>query len=484
MTGAAPQPIYCFDLVTIRRRDGANDERGLVINSSVHVGKRLRVLLADGTVVSASKRGHVVADRSYFRPGHVVVAASDRGGQIGVVTGVATALDLVRFSSGDRTQAVAVARGVSPSGLRRVTELSEGGYVVSGPWLGRVLEVSHDVDVLFDDDDGALCRVTGAEHKLEAAGINNWTRYTDCLFYPGQRVTGGSSVFKASRWIRGYWKPTRRTGTVARVDMAGVVVCWVASMELGTSKPLIQASAPPAYQSCPHRLEIFPSVAVEPSHWCVGDRCFFRCHEHPQGACCNSAAPCLSSGGNQSGSSLSLLPPSTTRKDTSSPSMKSHRKRTRMLGVKRTLRLDQRHAEFERPMSVADTRTTVDVLWQDGTTQCGVPSASLLLFTASNEHDFIPGEHVVGTGPSATANALGAFGVHGGAATDEPAARFGVVRSLSSKDQTVCVAWSKPTTSALGAVEAVVDGSCDETVSAYDLARNFDQDFFYGDVVK
>ncbi|KAF8681818.1 hypothetical protein HU200_045259 [Digitaria exilis] len=239
MNGAAPQPIYCFDLVTIRRADGAHDDRGLVIKSSMPAGKKLRVLLADGTTVSASKRGLVVADRSYFRPGHVVAAASDPGGQIGVVTGVATALDLVRFSSGtDRTQAVAVARGVSASGLRRVTELSVGGYVVSGPWLGRVLEVSLDVDVLFDDDDGGdLCRVTGAEHKLEAAGINNRTRYTDCLFYPGQRVTGGSSVFKASRWIRGYWKPTHRTGTVARVDTAGVVVCWVASMELAPPSP-------------------------------------------------------------------------------------------------------------------------------------------------------------------------------------------------------------------------------------------------------
>lgn len=315
MDGAGPQPIYYFDVVTIRQDEGAHDERGVVIKYMP--GEKLGVLRADGTMVSARQRDLVVVDRGYFQPGHVVAAASDPGGQIGVVTGVATAVDLVRFSSDDSSRKQAtVARGVSAAGLRRVTELSVGDLVVSGPWLGRVLEVSLDVGVLFDD--GALCRVTGpTEHKLEAADMNRLTRLTDCLFYPGQRVTAGCpSVFKASRWIRGHWKPTRSTRTVARVDTAGVVVCWVASMHLGTSKPLIQASAPPAYQSSPHELEIFRSVSAEPSHWCVGDRCLFRCHEHPQG---NSAS-------------------STTTNHTSSPAgglmMKSHRKRR----IKRTSR--------------------------------------------------------------------------------------------------------------------------------------------------
>ncbi|RLN38935.1 hypothetical protein C2845_PM01G32380 [Panicum miliaceum] len=194
-------------------------------------------------------------------------------------------------------------------------------------------------------------------------------------------------------------------------------------MQLGTSKALIQASAPDAYHPNPHKLEIFRSTAAEPSHWCVGDRCFFRtprCHEHPQGACSSS------SGSNQHGPASSLPLPLSTRAATddhrSSPVlarglMRSHGKVTRM-GVKRTLRLDQSHAEFERPMGVVGRAPSPDTA---------------------------PGADV---------------------AADELAAeRFGVVRSLDCKDQTVYVSWLKPaTTCPLGAVEA----HCrDETVSAF-----------------
>ena len=68
------------------------------------------------------------------------------------------------------------------------------------------------------------------------------------------------------------------------------------------------------------------------------------------------------------------------------------------MGVKRTLRLHQSRAEFEHPMSVADTRTVVDVLWQDGTRRRGVPSASLEPFAGLNDYDFFPGERVVVAG--------------------------------------------------------------------------------------
>ncbi|CAN6309827.1 unnamed protein product [Urochloa humidicola] len=452
---AARDPICWFDLVVLRR-GGAPAERGVLVKPMPR--NMLGVMRADGAMVAARRRDLSAVDRSYFRQGHVVAAASDPGGQIGVVTGVATALDVARSGGGGRKR-TAVATGVSPAGLRRVTEPSLGDYVVSGHWLGRVVEVSLDVDVLLDD--GALCRLTRAEHKLEAADnkylIGDVT--TNSIFYPGQRVAGcpSSSVFKASRWIKGHWKPSRATGTVTKVDTAGVVVCWLASVQLGTSKALIQASAPHAYQPSPHKLGIFRSTAAESSEWCAGDRCFFRTprgghkrNKHGTATATDVAAPPAPARG----------------------LMRSHGKRTR-IGIKQASmrRLDQRHAEpFQRAMYVADTRTTVDVLWQDGTRQRGVPSTSLLLFTARNDHDFIPGQHVVGTD-----NTPGA--------ADEPAARLGVVRSLDSKNQTVCVSWFKSATCPAASGATGADCCEEETVSAYDLARNLDEDFFYGDVV-
>jgi ubiquitin-conjugating enzyme E2 O len=46
-------------------------------------------------------------------------------------------------------------------------------------------------------------------------------------------------------------------------------------------------------------------------------------------------------------------------------------------------------------MCVADVRTTINVLWQDGTRQRIVPSTSLEPFAVIKDHDFFPGERVV-----------------------------------------------------------------------------------------
>lgn len=79
-------------------------------------------------------RDHTVLDRSTFYPGQVVAMASDPVGQVGVVTGVTTVLDLVQLNGG--AGPAAVVKGVSPAGLRCVRELSLGDYVMFGPWLG------------------------------------------------------------------------------------------------------------------------------------------------------------------------------------------------------------------------------------------------------------------------------------------------------------------------------------------------------------
>ena len=92
-------------------------------------------------------------------------ASNNLGGQIGVVTDATTVLDLSEL--GD-PKAAAV-RAVSLSDLRRVRGLSLGDYVLSGAWLGRVVAVPLDVDVLFDD--GAVCRVA----HLESQGLKSAT---------------------------------------------------------------------------------------------------------------------------------------------------------------------------------------------------------------------------------------------------------------------------------------------------------------------
>ncbi|XP_072148542.1 probable ubiquitin-conjugating enzyme E2 23 [Setaria viridis] len=424
MQDKAGQFICWLDLVRFNSpAAGSNRDRGLVLKGMP--GPKVVVQCLDGTEVTVNARNVRVADRSYFCPGMVVASASDRGGQLGVVTGAAVELDLVRLDGEDAAAAL-VARSVSPAELRRVSEFCLGDYVVSGPWLGRVFEVSLDVDVLFDD--GTVCRVTTADGKLWPVGEGSSKRSTNNVFYPGQRVGGRSSVFKAARWLKGYWKPSDGEGTVSKVETASVLVYWVASSQLGAERSVVQASSTPAHQQSPRDLTFFRAGDdVLARFWGVGDRCFFR-------------APCR----------RRVLP---------AGDVGANRNRLRRLGAKRTPRRESwSHAGFERPLSVASTRTTLDVLWQDGTRQCQAPSVSLVPTMPQNTHHLFPGQRVVSRTSS----------------DDGDVARSGVVRSLNFTDQTVRVSWQK----------AAAEHADDETLSStYDLGRDFDSNVFYGDVV-
>jgi ubiquitin-conjugating enzyme E2 O len=200
-----------------------------------------------------------ILDRSALHVGQIVVSASDVGGQIGVVTGVTTVLDLAHLN--DRGKAKKLIRGVSPSGVRRVRALSLGDYVVSGAWLGRVVEVSLDADIMFDD--GAVCRVSDVESTdLRPENPEAFYRpQMNTIFYPSMRVVTGDSaaVFEEARWLNGHWKPDREVGTVVNVEMVGVFVYWIASAQHGTNEQLVLELAPPVYQS-PDSLTFFCSA--------------------------------------------------------------------------------------------------------------------------------------------------------------------------------------------------------------------------------
>ncbi|CAL4892047.1 unnamed protein product [Urochloa decumbens] len=430
---ATGQTISPYDLVMFQTTagDGARrHDRGLAVRAPPTAGgeRLISMLLADGTEAAKAARDVTVADRSFLFPGTTVAPASDPGGQIGVITGVATALDLAKLDVEGGEPRV-VATGVSTAEVRPVNELSLGDYVVSGTWLGRVVEVSVDVDVLFDD--GSACRVTnGAGDKLRVVrGMVRGSHDKKNAFYPGDRVAGDASVFNASRWLRGHWKPSRTEGTVATVETGGVLVYWVVSLNAAVSAP------PPAYQPNPRSLTFFCAGGSDLMwFWSVSRLCFFR-HD----------------------------------RDPNNNNKKEKKKKKRRNGMKQR----RRRAEFgvkKWPMVVANTRTTVDVLWQDGKRQRGVPSASIVRTLVRSEQDFFPGQRVVGKTLSPPVDA----GDDSNIATD---ARVGVVKSHSYKDQTVCVSWN--TSSATTPEEEVVD----TVMSTYDLARSSDHKFFYGDMV-
>ncbi|KAF7013408.1 hypothetical protein CFC21_027493 [Triticum aestivum] len=401
-----------------------------------------RIFRVDGTMETAEARDITIIDRGYFRSGQFVVSASDIHGRVGVVTESNTTLDLVKLVGHGEPPVMAMT-GVAPGCLRRVRELCLGDFVVSGPWLGRVVKVPLELDVVFDD--GALCRVIGGTPltKLCPVVATNKRIFRDRMkssFYPGLRVTSPADGFKYCRWLRGYWKPSRKVGTIAKVLIMGALVHWIASAHHGADPRLVQESAPPAYQD-PADLTFFCSAYD--CYWGVGDRCFLR---------------------------------DTQEQGPKEENTMHHRKLLHLDGRRRTRQ--RQPAEIEQPMSVASTRTTVDVLWQDGTRQSGVPSTCLLPYQMTSEHEFFPGFYVVdGVAPGANAAADDVPVVDNatGAQTTETR-RVGTVRCVNSEDQTVGVSWFKESSSPDEATEI-------DTVSAYDLALQPGPHAFYGHVV-
>ncbi|KAM3369244.1 hypothetical protein ACQJBY_017253 [Aegilops geniculata] len=509
---AEPSKIYLLDLVSFGYESDGAGSRGLVVpetwvhNDSLPVGT-VTILCVDSSVVTRKACEVNVVDRSYFHPGEVVGSASDLGGQIGVVTNVTVAVDLI-----ERTvrggEPAKIVKGVPPSRLRRVKGLSLGDYVVSGPWLGRVVEVSTDVYVLFDD--GAMCKVPDAESKMLRSVAKADALYRPEMnspFYPGHRVTGDScAVFKPSRWLNGHWRPERRAGTVTKLEMSGVLVHWIASAHGGTDQQLVQESAPPAYQN-PGNLTFFCSASE--CTWGVADTCFLQKTSDdslPAAAETNTGAgdvACAHDGNHQEDQPVACSddeyeydsdtteederesPSTTTVPTKQQQEMRFYRKKLRkdyFDGHRRARCRDVgRYVELDQlPMSVASTRTTVDVLWQDGTRQLGAPSTSLVPFNILNEQEFLPGQFVVDNAfPAANAPADAAVGVTGDDDGSAATRRVGFVRSLDCKDQMVHVSWFKAASRPGQAREI----DCDDTVSAYSLEREPERYAYYGDVV-
>ncbi|KAM0839406.1 hypothetical protein ACQ4PT_060340 [Festuca glaucescens] len=413
--------LYSLDLVSFtpgRAISGVLD-CGLVLPMTGDDADTFKMLRIDGSLVSKKPDKIAVIDRSTLCVGQIVGSASDIGGQIGVVTGVTTMLDVVRFNS--RYQPTKVVMGVPTAGVRRVRALSPGDYVVSGQWLGRVVEVSLDIDVLFDD--GAVCRVTDAQwKKLKLAKPRNYRSQMNTAFYPGAHVVtpDSSDIFTDVQWLNGQWKPDRQEGKVTKVEMASVLVYWIACAELGIDQRLLNELAPPAYHN-PDDLTYFCS---DPDcTWGLGDRCFLSTDHDEQ----------------QYTSSQSPVPPPT--------------------------------------MTVGNTYTSVDVLWQDGTRQHGAESTDINPLSFTNDFNFFPGQYVVDNSPTHDIIVAAVDGT-GDDIVCGSTRRIGVVRSQSSKDHMVNVSWFKAaSTSTCWEVE------CNDIVSAYDLRRDPDHSVFYGDVV-
>ncbi|MBA0782137.1 hypothetical protein Gotri_003000 [Gossypium trilobum] len=462
---------------------------------------QIRVLWMDDTEPVQSIKNVTVVDRGFLH-GDYVAAASNSTGQVGVVVDVNISIDLLAPDG-------STIKDISTRDLQRVRDFAVGDYVVLGPWLGRIDDVLDNVNVLFDD--GSECKVMRAEPlRLKPTTRNTLEDDSNFPYYPGQRVkASSSSVFKNSRWLSGLWKPNRLEGTVTKVTAGSVFIYWIASAGYGPD-----SSIAPAEEQNPKNLRLLSCFTH--ANWQVGDWCLLptslqsipldkgfsnlqlngsmrngRNHEcdseevtpdepndntesmdldeMPTPDENNAIVETKDNGNVESKVSLESSSCSSSlsaSKETVHEHWPLHRKKVRKVVIRKDKKAKKKGDNFERALLIVNSRTRVDVAWQDGTVERGVDATKLVPIETPGDHEFVAEQYVV----EKTSD--------DGDDVYEPR-RVGVVKSVNAKERTACVKWLKPVARA----EDPREFDKEEIVSVYELEGHPDYDYCYGDVV-
>ncbi|WZZ02960.1 hypothetical protein YC2023_088881 [Brassica napus] len=431
----------------------------------------IRVLwMDDDTEPVQGVKDVTVVDRGFLH-GDYVASASEPTGQVGVVVDANISVDLLAPDG-------SVHKDISTKKLKRVRDFAVGDYVVHGPWLGRVDDVLDNVTVLFDD--GSMCKVLRAEPlQLKPITKNNLEEDANFPYHPGQRVkASSSSVLKTSRWLSGLWKPNRLEGTVTKVTAGSIFVYWIASAGVGPDSSV----SPPEEQS-PSDLTLLASFTH--ANWQVGDWCLLPSVNQPATIPLHKHVSKLrlyDSQANQhqkeevseknesAGITAEALPKETSvsslSKEPAHEPWPLHRKKIRKLVIKKDKKVKKKEESFERSLLIVNSRTRVDVAWQDGTVECRREGTTLIPIETPGDHEFVAEQYVVEKASDDDDNKT-------------EAKRVGVVKSVNAKERTASVRWLKP----LPRAEEPREFDKEEIVSVYELEGHPDYDYCYGDVV-
>lgn len=448
-------------------------------------GDQIRVLWIDNTEPVQDIKDVTVVDRGFLH-GDFVASAYEPTGQVGVVVDVNISVDLLAPDG-------SIHKDISTKKLKRVRDFAVGDYVVNGPWLGRIDDVLDNVTVLFDD--GSMCKVLRVEPlRLKPIPKNNLEEDSNFPYHPGQRVkASSSSIFKSSRWLSGLWKPNRLEGTVTKVTAGSIFVYWIASAGFGPDSSV----SPPEEQS-PSNLTLLSSFTH--ANWQVGDWALLPSvnqsatiplHKHvsklrlydsqanyadrQQKSGCDLEDE-VSEKNESAGITAEALLKETSEDLTQRTSSISkepvhepwplHRKKIRKLFIRKDKKVKKKEESFEQALLVVNSRTRVDVAWQDGTVECGREATTLIPIDTPGDHEFVSEQYVVEKASDDGDNST------------EPK-RVGVVKSVNAKERTASVRWLKP----LRRAEEPREFDKEEIVSVYELESHPDYDYCYGDVV-
>ena len=354
-----------------------------------------------------------------FVHGDVVCSLSDPSGQMGRVVSVDMFVDLENVQGN-------ILKNVNSKKLLKIRSISDGDYVIKGPWLGQVQRVVDKVTVLFDD--GAKCEVIALEKEKLLPLTHNFLEDSQYPYYPGQRVkVKSSTASKSARWLCGTWRVNQDEGTICAVEAGLVYVNWFASVLFGSN---FNVTAPPCWQDSKNLtlLSYFTHA-----NWQLGDWCILPVAEQKEQMIQHASTGDLSA------------------------------EHSMARGYKRRI-LNSNIGEL---FLIGKIKTTIDIVWQHGEHTLGLDPQSLIPVNVINTHEFWPQQFVLEKG-----------------ASDDPlkpsSQRWGVVLSVDAKERTVKIQWK---TVPISEPDNLAGDTTMETVSAYELVEHPDYSCCLGDIV-
>ncbi|KAG2410157.1 ubiquitin-conjugating enzyme [Vigna angularis] len=354
-----------------------------------------------------------------FVHGDVVCSLSDLSGRMGRVTSVDVFVDLENVKG-------KVIKNVNSRKLLRIRSISEGDYVIKGPWLGRVQRVVDKVTVLFDDGD--KCDITALEREKFLPLTGNFPEDSQYPYYPGQRVeVKSSNSSKPTRWLCDTWKRNRDEGTVCAVQAGMVYVNWISSVLMSCN---LSVSTPQCWQAS-ENLTVLSCFSN--ANWHLGDWCMLSVVDQEEEAIQHPPISDL----------------------------------TMEQCVSREYKRNNFNSHIGELFIIGKIKTKVDVVWQNGEHTLGLDPENLLPVNVINNHEFWPHQFVLEKG-----------------ASDYPlksrSQRWGVVQCMDAKERTVKVQWK---TISISNPDRLTGEKLEETVSAYELVEHPDYSCFFGDIM-
>ncbi|GLJ17158.1 hypothetical protein SUGI_0297070 [Cryptomeria japonica] len=387
----------------------------------------------------------LVVDRAFLH-GDIVASVSDPSGQTGTIVNVDLTVDL-KAAGGE------IIRNINSKKLVRVCAFAVGDYVIYGPWLGRVEGVDQNVTVLFNDN--AKCKIRRADHECLIPVSQNLLEEGYYPYFPGQHIRASSSaVFKNARWLQGRWKAGRMEGIISDVDVGYVHVKWIASAMPGCGS---QSITIPAEQQNPKKLTLLSCFSHV--NWQLGDWCLLTTKGELSGSVSSSVESSVDTETNVELDCLKFDLGRTTDDIL-------NRNKTNRSPMKHNSKVHKKGDVIEQALFVVNTKTKVDVVWQDGTHSFCLDSRTLFPVDNLGDHDFWPEQYVQEKGQD-----------EDGVASNSR--QIGVVKSVDSKERTVRVKWLKP----MQHPEDPHEFDKEEVVSVYELTEHPDYSYCIGDIV-